>query len=144
MVLLTHAIVQALPRTLAVTNPERIALSTARVALPLTRLVYPVARLLGGPWKWAVSVAGGQREVSPWAVTPEWRGTESTEQGEREEAEEALLEAVSDFVEKVAREVMVPRTDMKALPDTATAAEAVALISETGFTRIPRVPRYGG
>ena len=137
MVLLTHALVQALPRTLGVTNPERIALGTARVVLPVTRMIYPIARVLGGPWKWAVSVAGGQREVSPWAVTPEWRGTESAEQGEREEAEEALLEAVSDFVEKVAREVMVPRTDMKALPDTSTAADAVSLISKTGFTRIP-------
>ena len=70
-------------------------------------------------------------------MTPEWRGADSDERAEREGAEEALLEAVSDFSEKVVREVMVPRTDTKALPDTATASDAVELIARTGFTRIP-------
>jgi len=137
MVLVTHAVVQALPRTLAVANPERIALATAKFAMPLTSAVYPLARVLGGPWRWAVSVTGGQSEISPWAVAPESRGSDSGDEFDREEAEEALLEAVSDFIEKVVREVMVPRTDMKALPDTATISEAVALISQTGYTRVP-------
>lgn len=136
-VVIAHAAIQALPRTLAVTNPERLALDTARFALPLTRALYPLARLLGAPWKWAVSLADTERSVSPWAVTPEWRGAESDDESEREEAEEALLEAVSDFAEKVVREVMVPRTDMAALPDTATIDEAIALIRSTGFTRLP-------
>ncbi len=137
VVLLSYALIQALPRTLAVANPERLGLSTAGYALAMTRLLYPLARALGAPWKWGVSVAGGHPDVSPWAVTPEWRGTDSDEQAEREGAEEALLEAVSDFADKVVREVMVPRTDTKALPDTATASDAVALIAKTGFTRIP-------
>jgi len=137
LILLTHALTQALPRTLSVTNPERLALGTSRFALPVVRVVYPVARVLGAPWKWSVSIAGGEREVSPWAVTPEWRGYDSEQQTVREEAEEALLEAVSDFAEKVVREVMVPRTDMKSIADTATVGEAVELIAATGYTRIP-------
>jgi CBS domain containing-hemolysin-like protein len=136
-VALTHALTQALPRTVAIANPERIALESSGVALALTRALYPVIRVLGGPWRWLVSVIGGDLEISPWAVTPEWRIGASDEQDERDQAEEALLEAVSDFGEKVAREVMVPRTDMKALPDTATIDDAVDLIAETGFTRIP-------
>lgn len=136
-ILAVHTLAQALPRTLAVTNPERLALDTARFALPLTRFGYPLANVLGMPWKWAVSVAGAERPVSPWAVTLEWRGAESAEDAEREEAEEALLEAVSDFAEKVVREVMVPRTDMASLPDTATVAQAVDVIRSTGYTRLP-------
>jgi len=61
----------------------------------------------------------------------------SGEEWEREEAEEALLEAVSDFAEKVAREVMVPRTDVAALEDTAGVGEAIATIHKTGFSRLP-------
>lgn len=137
LVLLTYALAQALPRTLSVTNPERLALGTARFGLTVTRALYPFVGVLGEPWKWAVSVAGGQREYSPWAVTPEWRGSSSEEQGARDETEEALLEAVSDFAEKVVREVMVPRTDMKAIADSSTIADAVDLIFATGFTRIP-------
>lgn len=137
-VLVTYSLSQALPRTLAVTNPERIALDSAGIALLATRAVYPAAAVLGAPWKWGVALTGAERPFSPWAVTPEWRGAvESEEHAEREEAEEALLEAVSDFAEKVVREVMVPRTDMHALEDTATVAEAVALIKRTGVSRVP-------
>ncbi len=139
VVLLSYALTQALPRTLAVANPERLGLSTAGYALAMTRLLYPLARALGAPWKWGVSVAGGQPDVSPWAVTPEWRGADSDERAEREGAEEALLEAVSDFADKVVREVMVPRTDTKALPDTATASDAVALIAEDRIHAHPRL-----
>ena len=138
VVMVTYSVSQALPRTLAVTNAERIALDAAPVALALTSLVYPVASVLCAPWKWAVSLTGAERPFSPWAVTPEWRGAVgSDEQTEREEAEEALLEAVSDFAQKVVREVMVPRTDVHALEDTATAAEAIELISATGVSRVP-------
>ncbi len=135
---LTYSTSQALPRTLAVTNPERIALDAAPIALTVVGVAYPLAALLGAPWKWLVSLTGAERPYSPWAVTPEWRGTgESEAHDEREEAEEALLEAVSDFAEKVVREVMVPRTDIHALEDTASVAEAVELIKRTGVSRVP-------
>lgn len=137
-VMVTHAIGEALPRTLAVVNPERVGLDTARAVLPLVGILYPFARVLGAPWKWAVSLTEAERSVSPWAVTPEWRSSEpDDDETVRESAEEALLEAVSDFAEKVVRELMVPRTDVKALPDTASVDEAVTLIVATGFTRVP-------
>jgi putative hemolysin len=134
---LTYSLGQALPRTMAATNPERIALDSAPLVLPVMHAVYPLAALLGAPWKWAVDVVGAERTLPPWAVSAEWRGANLDEDADREVAEETILEAVSDFAEKIVREVMVPRTDMEALPDTATAADAVALISDTGFSRIP-------
>lgn len=136
-VLVTHALSQGLPRTLAVTNPERVGLDTAPFALPVVSVLYPVARALGAPWKWLVSLQDHERHVSPWAVTPEWRTAEPDEETGRESAEEALLEAVSDFAEKVVREVMVPRTDMKALSDMASVHDAVKMIVKTGYTRLP-------
>ncbi len=134
----SHSISQALPRTMAVTNPERVALDSAGLALGVVRFTYPVAALLGAPWKWLVSLTGAERPFSPWAVTPEWRGSGDTEStDERDEAEEALFEAVSEFTDKIVREVMVPRTDMHALEDTATLDEAVELIKRTGVSRVP-------
>jgi CBS domain containing-hemolysin-like protein len=136
--LLTYSFSQALPRTFAVTNPERIALSSSGLALALTKALYPFASVLGAPWKWAVALTGAERPFSPWAVTPEWRGSVDSEtDSERDEAEEALLEAVSEFAQKVVREVMVPRTDIHALEDTATVADAVELIAATGVSRVP-------
>lgn len=134
---LVFAFGQALPRTLAATNAERIALDSAPVTLRFTNTLYPIVSVLGAPWKWAIDIAGGERTLPPWAVSAEWRGVSTDDDAGREEAEEALLEAVSDFAEKVAREVMVPRTDMASLPDTATCQQAVELISSTGFSRLP-------
>lgn len=136
-VLMANALTQALPRTLAVANPEQLGLDTAVFARLATDVLYPTARMLGMPWAWAVRLAGAEGLTSPWATGSEYRAAESDDETEREEAEEALLGAVSDFAEKVAREVMVPRTDVSALPDTASADDAVRLIGETGFTRLP-------
>jgi len=135
--LLLYATGQSLPRTLAVANPERIGLDSASVVRVAVSLLYPVARLLGAPWRWAVRLTTDEPQPSPWVTGVEYRATDSDEDTEREEAEEALLEAVSDFAEKIVREVMVPRTDMKALPDTALAVDAVELIDRTGFSRLP-------
>jgi len=133
----SFALAGALPRTLAVSNPERVGLDTALSAQFAVTAAYPIARVLGSPWAWIVHVASGERAVSAWATGAEYRSSEADEETEREEAEEALLEAVSDFAEKVAREVMVPRTDVAALPETATTEDAVRLIEETGYTRLP-------
>ena len=137
LVFVTFALAGALPRTLAVANPERVGLDAAVPALIAANLFYPVARVLGAPWAWTMHVASGERGPSAWSTGAEYRSVETDEETEREEAEEALLEAVSDFAEKVAREVMVPRTDVAALPDTATTEDAVHLIQETGYTRLP-------
>jgi CBS domain containing-hemolysin-like protein len=137
VVVLVFAVGQSLPRTLAVANPERIGLESAALASVVIAALYPLARLLGSPWRWAVGLTTDEPQSSPWVTGVEYRATENDEDADREEAEEALLVAVSDFAEKIVREVMVPRTDMKALPDTALAAEAVKLIDRTGFSRLP-------
>ncbi|MEI7814678.1 MAG: hemolysin family protein [Coriobacteriia bacterium] len=136
-ILLVFALGQSLPRTLAVANSERIGLESAAVAQAAISILYPIARLLGAPWRWAVRLTTDEQQPSPWVTGAEYRVTDNDEDAEREEAEEALLEAVSDFAEKIVREVMVPRTDMKALPDTALVADAVKLIDQTGFSRLP-------
>jgi CBS domain containing-hemolysin-like protein len=99
--------------------------------------MYPLARLVGLPFRWAVELVAKEPTLTPWAASPEFRGAVPGEEAEREEAEERLLQAVSEFAEKVAREVMVPRTDVDALPDTATAAEAIEAIERTGRSRLP-------
>lgn len=132
---------EALPRTLAAQNPEGVALTFAPFVVRVVPVLHPVARLLSAPWKWAMRLAVGERAAhSAWAGDSELRANGSAEEEaarEDEEAAEALLEAVTEFGEKVVREVMVPRTDMTGLPDTATAAEAIELIEEHGYSRLP-------
>jgi len=129
---------QALPRTLGVQNPERVGLAFAPTALRLTRVVYPLARILSAPWRWGMRLIVGPAAVqSPWISDGEHRAYLADEQAAREETEEALIEAVADFTDKVVREVMVPRTDMTCLPAEATAREAIEIIEEAGYSRLP-------
>lgn len=139
-VAVAFSLADALPRALAVANPEGVGLDFAPVARVIVAFAYPVARLLGAVWSWGVRLAGGgeRGSLSPWSSEDEVRsGTAPDEESARDEAEDALLEAASDFAEKVVREVMVPRTDMACLPDTATAEDAIALVQEQGFSRLP-------
>ncbi len=53
------------------------------------------------------------------------------------EDESDLIHAVVDFGETTAREIMVSRVDVYALPATATLEETVELIRESGHSRFP-------
>lgn len=129
---------QAVPRAFAVTNPEYIALGLSGFCLAVTRAIGPLGSALSLPAKVIISAAGGERNVTIWAVTPERNGDSGDEDdAQREEAEEAILEAVSDFGDMIVREVMTPRTDMESLEDSSSIEEAAQLIIETGLSRIP-------
>lgn len=56
---------------------------------------------------------------------------------ELEDDERRMIRGVFDLDERLVREIMTPRVDLKTLPDTATTDEARALIVETGHSRIP-------
>lgn len=131
---------EALPRTLAAQNPEGVALAFAPTTLRVVPVFYPLARLLNAPWEWTMRLAVGETAAhSTWVGDIEAKPAAAAEEGEaaREESEEALLEALSEFAETVVREVMVPRTDMTGLSDTATAAEAIEIIESLGYSRLP-------
>lgn len=129
---------EALPRTLAVQNPERVGLRVGKWGYALTRALAPVARGLAAPWVGIVSLVSDEAVHDAW-LTGDEVAPEGPAHGEtqREEAEEAFLEAVVDFSNTIVREVMVPRTDMVCLEDTATIEEAVETIRRTGLSRVP-------
>lgn len=60
-----------------------------------------------------------------------------TDAEELSEEEKSMIHDVIDLGDTVAREVMVPRVDVKAIEDTATCAEALDLMRRTGFSRLP-------
>jgi CBS domain containing-hemolysin-like protein len=52
-------------------------------------------------------------------------------------SEAEMIDKIFDLGETAVREVMVPLVDVAALPETASPADAVRLIQERGFSRIP-------
>ncbi len=62
---------------------------------------------------------------------------QAQEGGALEQHDAALLDAVFEFSEKNAREVMTPRTDIVALPSDATLEQTLTTVTEGGFSRYP-------
>ncbi|NLF57856.1 MAG: HlyC/CorC family transporter, partial [Candidatus Hydrogenedens sp.] len=59
------------------------------------------------------------------------------DRGSMEPEEQEMIHSVMDLQTRLAKEIMVPRIDIAALPETATRGELVALLKESGKTRIP-------
>lgn len=59
------------------------------------------------------------------------------EEGILEESDRELMRGVVEFGDKVVREVMTPRPEMFAVPETMTLAAFTAAVNEHGFSRVP-------
>lgn len=129
---------EALPRTLAVHNPERVGLASGPAAASLTSVAAPAARALGAGWVRIVSLVAEDTVTDPWLTGDEYRpetGAEESPDGHG--AEVAFIDAVVAFASKIVREVMVPRTDMICLEDSADVTEAVSVVRASGCSRLP-------
>ncbi|HUF66664.1 MAG TPA: hemolysin family protein [Gemmatimonadaceae bacterium] len=138
----THVVFgELVPKAIALQHPERIArwllpgvLAFAWVTRPLvwviTLLSGLVLRLVG------VDPTKGEENVH----SPEELRllVEQAQEGGAIEAQDAdMIDAVLEFSEKSAREVMTPRTEIIALPLGATLEEVLAIEAESGFSRYP-------
>jgi CBS domain containing-hemolysin-like protein len=61
----------------------------------------------------------------------------SQAEGVLEEEEEQLIQNVFDFNDTIARDIMIPRTDMTCLRDSINIREAAELTNKTSFSRFP-------
>jgi putative hemolysin len=92
-------------------------------------IVTAVLRLFGGP----------RADVRQFVSREELKALLRMEPGEADVTtqEAEMIDKIFDLGETTVREVMVPLVDVAMLPDTATVAEAIALIRQRGFSRIP-------
>jgi CBS domain containing-hemolysin-like protein len=135
-----YSIGEAFPRALAMVNPEDVGLASAPWAGRIVALTFPVARLLSLVWTRLTGlITGEQGPDVPWMEADEERrvGPSDEEQSAHEDGSDDLFEAVSDLRAKIVREVMVPRTDMVTIEDTADAEEALRTITAAGVSRVP-------
>lgn len=95
-------------------------------------LAYRFAPLLAG----AIAIGSAASDLV--AEEPEPTELSDEEESARQDEEEReLISSVIEFGETIVREVMIPRTDMTSLPVTSTSDEALDLIVDTGYSRIP-------
>jgi CBS domain containing-hemolysin-like protein len=135
---LVFAVGEALPRAIVAANAEGLGLAVAPIAARLTALLYPVARSLAAPSTGMTRLVSGERSPNvPWEDAAEELRSSSEEESPDAGDADGMYDGVSGLERKVVREVMVPRTDMVAIEDTATIEEALATVTAAGVSRVP-------
>ncbi|SNS06081.1 Hemolysin, contains CBS domains [Geodermatophilus saharensis] len=137
MVVVSYVLVGVGPRTLGRQNAYPIALATGGVVRLLVRVLGPVATLLiliGN----AITPGRGYRD-GPFSTEVELRELVdlAEERGVVESGERNMIHSVFELGDTIAREVMVPRTDVVWIERTKTVRQALALALRSGFSRIP-------
>ena len=139
MIVISYAVIGVGPRTLGRQHPNSVALAGAGAVRLLGRLFNPLASLLtlfGN----AITPGRGLRE-GPFASEVELRELVdmAEERGVVEHDERQMIQSVFDLGDTIAREVMVPRTEVVWIERGKTVRQTLTLALRSGFSRLPVV-----
>jgi magnesium and cobalt exporter, CNNM family len=137
MIVICYAIIGVGPRTLGRQHVNRVALAGAGSVRRLGRLFNPLASMLtlfGN----AITPGKGMKD-GPFASEVEIRElVDMAEQrGVVEHDERQMIQSVFELGNTIAREVMVPRTEVVWIERTKTIRQGLTLALRSGFSRIP-------
>lgn len=137
---LSIVIGELVPKTLAVSRAESVALRVIGPIEALSRITRPLVALLSGTTNAILRLFGSQRHANLPSITHAeiLAMVEAAEdEGVVETAEAELVEEALEFGRILVRSVMVPRVDVRAIEGSATLGSAVDLFFSTGYSRLP-------
>lgn len=137
-----HVVVGELaPKTAAINIPEKIGQITAPLIIWFYKILYPLIWLMNGSANLLVSLFGMKpaSEHGDAHSEDEIRLilSESYESGKINKAEYGYVNRIFNFDEMLAKEIMVPRTDMVCLFTDHSLAENFNIIRKEQYTRFP-------
>src|SRR5918998_1528925 len=137
MTVVSFVVVGVAPRTIGRQHAYAVGRATAPLVRWLGRALNPLASLLiliGN----AVTPGRGFRE-GPFATQVELRELVdlAEQRGVVEHGERQMIHSVFALGDTIAREVMVPRTEMVWIEESKTLSQALVLFLRSGFSRIP-------
>lgn len=137
-----HVVVGELaPKTMAIQKAEGVVLNLAKPLLFFTKVMYPFIWLLNGSANQFVRLFGMHPvKESEVAMTEEELRlilSESYKSGEINQSEMMYVNNIFDFDERLAKEIMVPRTEMFCLYKEDSYESNIELVREGQFTRYP-------
>jgi CBS domain containing-hemolysin-like protein len=137
MVVATYVVAGVGPRTLGRQHFNEVALVGAGAVRRVGRLVIPLASLLTLLGN-AITPGKGLRD-GPFASEVELRELVdiAEQRGVVEHGERQMIQSVFQLGDTIAREVMVPRTEIVWIERGKTVRQALALALRSGFSRIP-------
>jgi len=137
-----HVVIgELMPKSIALQYPERTALIVAKPMKLVARIFKPFIFLLNNFGNFLLKLI----HISPATTSHSVHTTEeigmiidaSYNEGILNETEKDMLQNICKFSDKVAKQVMVPRPDMVAIPTDITFEELENEILNTQYTRYP-------
>lgn len=128
---------EIIPKSFATNHAKTLSCIFSPPLLVLYWFFTPVVWLFDRLVKAVLFVSGQHKESN--VTEDELKAFVSigAEEGAIEENEKELIENVLEFTDTKAREIMVPRVDIQALPETATVRSAAELVAVHHHSRIP-------
>jgi CBS domain containing-hemolysin-like protein len=139
--LLTIVFGEVVPKSVAIYRAETVAQFTVPPVQAFAQLARPLIWLVNSISQLILQLFGLQARAGRHTVHSEEEITaliaESRQAGVVNPEEEELVRRVFRFGDRVAREVMVPRTRIRAIPLEASLDEAVTIQRGSGHSRLP-------
>lgn len=128
---------ELVPKRLGLQRAEKVAVSVAQPITWLSHASAPVVWFLSASTSVVSRLFGIRGDGGAPGVSEEEIKLLVTEQGSLLDEEKRMIHEIFELGDTVAREIMVPRVDMRLIEDTETVREAIEVMQGTGFSRLP-------
>lgn len=139
-----HVVIGELtPKTFAIYKAEAVSLAVARPITIFYRITYPFIKILNGSAQVIARLFGLKAGSEHNAALSEEELriilTESYEKGAINQSEYKYVDRIFDFDNRLAKEIMVPRTEICTIQASASWDEILNLVQKERYTRYPVV-----
>lgn len=137
-----HVVVGELaPKTVAIQKAEWVTLMFSPLIIIFDKIMYPFIKALNGSARGLVGIFGlkpaSEHEMAHSEEELRIILSESFKSGEINQSEYKYVDRIFEFDERVAKEIMVPRTDMVTLSKDLKWDEITSIIELEKYTRYP-------
>lgn len=137
-----HVVVGELaPKTLAIQKAEQVTLLFAKPLIAFNKMLYPFIWILNGSARLLTRMIGlkavSEHDMSHTEEELRIIVSESYKSGEINQSEFKYVNKIFEFDDRIAKEIMVPRTEIATLSNTDTIQQFFNVLSEEKYTRYP-------
>jgi CBS domain containing-hemolysin-like protein len=137
-----HVVVGELaPKTIAIHKAEAVTLVFAKPMIIFYKIMYPFIKVLNGSARVIVGAFGlkpaSEHEEAHSEEELQLIISESYKSGEINQSEYKYVNNIFEFDDRIAKEIMVPRTEIVAFDQSQTLAECLEIVKVENYTRYP-------
>ncbi|WP_108671972.1 hemolysin family protein [Peribacillus acanthi] len=137
-----HVVIGELaPKTLAIQKAELITLLFSKPLIWFYRIMFPFIWVLNGSARLFTGLFGlkpvSEHELAHTEEELRIILSESLKSGEINQSEYKYVNKIFEFDERIAKEIMVPRTEVVTVPLESTIQEIMSIVLEERYTRYP-------